>query len=133
DQNEGHAGAGREHGEQPPKGIETAGRGAEPDDREALILQRRATPRRRTPARPPRSRSGLSRTLFCHMRESTTKLCIAATRALPESSSSGRGQCSALSARLDRPLLLLTRGIVDGTPASLRMLQQIHYQDHDEP
>jgi hypothetical protein len=29
-------------------------------------------------------------------------------------------------------LLLLTRGIVDGTPASLRMQRQIYYQDHAE-
>jgi hypothetical protein len=36
DQNEGHAGAGRERGEQPAEGVEATGRGAEPDDREAL-------------------------------------------------------------------------------------------------
>jgi hypothetical protein len=63
DQNKGHAGAGREHGEQPAEGIKATRRGAEPDDREALMPERRATP----PARPPRSRSSLSRTLFCHM------------------------------------------------------------------
>ena len=36
DQNEGHAGAGRERNKQPPEGVEAAGRGAEPDDREAV-------------------------------------------------------------------------------------------------
>ena len=36
DQNEGHAGAGRERVEQPADSIKAAGRGAEPDDREAV-------------------------------------------------------------------------------------------------
>jgi len=36
DQNEGHAGAGRERSKQPPESLEAAGRGAEPDDREAV-------------------------------------------------------------------------------------------------
>ena len=36
DQNEGHAGAGRERSKQPPESVEAAGRGAEPDDREAV-------------------------------------------------------------------------------------------------
>src|SRR5689334_15905892 len=80
DQNERHAGAAREGSEQPPGGIEAASRGAEPDDREVGMAEWRATPRR-TPARPRRSRCGLSRTLCCHMRKSTTELCIAATLA----------------------------------------------------
>jgi hypothetical protein len=67
DQNERHASAGRERGEQPPGSIKAAGRGAEPDDREAVSLERRAKPRRRTPGRPRASRSGLSRSLFYHM------------------------------------------------------------------
>src|SRR5271166_1156282 len=67
DQNEGHAGAGRERGEQPPGGIEAAGRGAKPDDREAVMPGWRATPWRRTPARRRASRSGPSLTLSsCH-------------------------------------------------------------------
>jgi hypothetical protein len=37
DQNERHGGARRERGEQPPEGIEATGRGAEPDDREAVM------------------------------------------------------------------------------------------------
>jgi hypothetical protein len=37
DQNKRHAGAGREAGEQPAGRIEAAGRGAEPDDREAVM------------------------------------------------------------------------------------------------
>ncbi len=37
DQNEGHTGAGRERGEQPAEGIKAARRGAEPDDREAVM------------------------------------------------------------------------------------------------
>jgi hypothetical protein len=61
DQNEGHAGADRERSEQPPEGIEATRRGAEPDDREA-VMPGRATPRRRTPARRRASRSGPSRT-----------------------------------------------------------------------
>ena len=44
DQNERHAGAGREGSEQPAKGIEATSRGAEPDNREAVMPQRRATP-----------------------------------------------------------------------------------------
>jgi hypothetical protein len=37
DQNEGHAGGGRECGEQPSGGIEAAGGGAETDDRTAVM------------------------------------------------------------------------------------------------
>jgi hypothetical protein len=66
DQNERHAGAGREGGEQPPGRIEAASRGAEPDDREAVMAKRRSARRRRARARPPQSRSGLSRTLSFH-------------------------------------------------------------------
>ena len=66
DQDEGHAGAGREHGEQPAAGIESAGRGAEPDDGETFSPERRAEPLRQTPARPWASRSSLSRTPSCH-------------------------------------------------------------------
>jgi hypothetical protein len=39
DQYECHAGAGREGSEQPPGGIEAAGRGAEPGDREAVMAE----------------------------------------------------------------------------------------------
>ena len=39
DQNERHAGAGREGSEQPPGRVEAAGRGAEPDDREAVMAE----------------------------------------------------------------------------------------------
>ena len=41
DQNEGHAGAAREHGEQPAEGIKAASRSAEPDDREIISRTRR--------------------------------------------------------------------------------------------
>ena len=40
DQNEGHAGVGRQRVEQLAERIEAAGRGAEPDDRKAVILGR---------------------------------------------------------------------------------------------
>jgi hypothetical protein len=66
DQNEGHAAAGRERVEQAPEGIEAAGRGAEPDDRKVVAAEWRAAPRRRTPLQRV-SRSGLSRTLSCHV------------------------------------------------------------------
>jgi hypothetical protein len=46
DQNEGHAGAGREDREQPAEGIKAARRGAEPDNREAISRARRSAPRR---------------------------------------------------------------------------------------
>jgi hypothetical protein len=66
DQKERHAGAGGEHGEQPPEGIEATRRGAEPDDRKAVAPEWRAAPRRRMPAPRCASRSDLSRTLSCH-------------------------------------------------------------------
>ena len=66
DQNEGHAGAGRERGEQPPEGIEAARRGAEPNDREAVSCGWREALSRRMPARRRASRCGLSRTLSLH-------------------------------------------------------------------
>ena len=46
DQNERHAGAGREGSQQPAGSIKAASRGAEPDHREAVTHQRRATPLR---------------------------------------------------------------------------------------
>src|SRR5438874_1620984 len=73
DQNERHAGAGREGGEQPPSSIEAAGRGAEPNNREAVMPERRAAPGRQTSGRPRATRSGLSPTLSYHMRNSTTE------------------------------------------------------------
>ena len=66
DQNERHASARGEHGEQPPEGIEATRRGAEPDDRKAVAPEWRAAPRRRMPAPRCASRSDLSRTLSCH-------------------------------------------------------------------
>jgi hypothetical protein len=44
DQDERHAGAGREGSEQPPGRIEATSRGAQPDDREMVIPKRRVTP-----------------------------------------------------------------------------------------
>jgi hypothetical protein len=40
-----------------------------------------------------------------------------------------------LNRRVDDSLLAVVdpRGVVDGTPASLRMRRQIHHQDHTEP
>src|SRR5208282_4079563 len=68
DQNEGHAGAGRERSKQPPEGVEAAGRGTEPDDPEAVMPERRATPKRRTPARRRASRCSFPRTLHSNTR-----------------------------------------------------------------
>ena len=67
DQDESHAGAGRQRGEQLAESLEAAGRGAEPDDRETVSREQRATPLRRTPASPRASRSGRSRILPSHI------------------------------------------------------------------
>jgi len=66
DQDEGHAGPGRERGQQSAESIEPAGRSAKPDDRETFSRKRRAAPRRRTPVRPWASRSGSLRSPPCH-------------------------------------------------------------------
>ena len=57
DQNEGHAGVGRERVEEPPEGIEAAGRGAEPDDREINTSVRASAMRARSAAAWPASRA----------------------------------------------------------------------------
>src|SRR5208282_4169312 len=66
DQNEGHAGAGGEHGKQPPEGIEATRRSAEPNHWEALSCGWREALSRRMPARRRASRCGFSRPLSLH-------------------------------------------------------------------
>ena len=53
--------------EQLAESIKAARRGAEPDDRETVSREQRATPLRRTPASPRASRSGRSRILPSHI------------------------------------------------------------------
>jgi hypothetical protein len=66
DQDEGYAGAAREDRKQPAERVEPTRRRAEPNNRETVIPERRAVPRRWPPARPRASRSGLSRILPPH-------------------------------------------------------------------
>jgi hypothetical protein len=111
DQNERHAVAGREGGEQPSESIEAASRGAEPDNREAVMPERRAIPRG-TPARPPRSRCARSRTLCCHMHQSYHGALHRCDNGVSRQCSGPNQDGALLKGRLDEPLLLLTLGVV---------------------